>query len=87
MNGRIDTLSKTDQTFTHFATFKPNNNALTSVTITGKVKNGALQNGKAGEVKVYEFIGSGELPQSVYANVNDTKQFNDITKSMKSIKK
>ncbi|EJG5113226.1 fibrinogen-binding adhesin SdrG C-terminal domain-containing protein [Staphylococcus pseudintermedius] len=86
LNGRIDTLSKTDQTFTHFATFKPNNNALTSVTITGKVKNGALQNGKAGEVKVYEFIGSGELPQSVYANVNDTKQFNDITKSMKSIK-
>ncbi|EGQ3767390.1 TPA: fibrinogen-binding adhesin SdrG C-terminal domain-containing protein [Staphylococcus pseudintermedius] len=85
LNGRIDTLSKTDQTFTHFATFKPNNNALTSVTITGKVKNGALQNGKAGEVKVYEFIGSGELPQSVYANVNDTKQFNDITKSMKSI--
>ncbi|MDK4063299.1 Ig-like domain-containing protein [Staphylococcus pseudintermedius] len=86
LNGRIDTLSKTDQTFTHFATFKPNNNALTSVTITGKVKNGALQNGKAGEVKVYEFIGSGELPQSVYANVNDTKQFNDITNSMKSIK-
>ncbi|EJY6935294.1 fibrinogen-binding adhesin SdrG C-terminal domain-containing protein [Staphylococcus pseudintermedius] len=86
LNGRIDTLSKTDQTFTHFATFKPNNNALTSVTITGKVKNGALQNGKVGEVKVYEFIGSGELPQSVYANVNDTKQFNDITNSMKSIK-
>ncbi|MFP5054609.1 SdrD B-like domain-containing protein [Staphylococcus pseudintermedius] len=86
LNGRIDTLSKADQTFTHFATFKPNNNALTSVTITGKVKNGALQNGKAGEVKVYEFIGSGELPQSVYANVNDTKQFNDITNSMKSIK-
>ncbi|EJA1928647.1 fibrinogen-binding adhesin SdrG C-terminal domain-containing protein [Staphylococcus pseudintermedius] len=79
LNGRIDTLSKTDQTFTHFATFKPNNNALTSVTITGKVKNGALQNGKAGEVKVYEFIGSGELPQSVYANINDTQQFNDIT--------
>ncbi|HAR6105854.1 TPA: YSIRK-type signal peptide-containing protein [Staphylococcus pseudintermedius] len=86
LNGRIDTLSKTDQTFTHFATFKPNNNALTSVTITGKVKNGALQNEKNGQVNVYEYIGQGELPQSAYANVNDTKQFNDITKSMKSIK-
>ncbi|EHS7164261.1 fibrinogen-binding adhesin SdrG C-terminal domain-containing protein [Staphylococcus pseudintermedius] len=82
LNGRIDTLSKTDQTFTHFATFKPNNNALTSVTITGKVKNGALQNGKAGEVKIYEFIGSGELPESVYANVNDTSHFNDITSNL-----
>ncbi|EHL7183765.1 fibrinogen-binding adhesin SdrG C-terminal domain-containing protein [Staphylococcus pseudintermedius] len=85
LNGRLDELSKANQTFTHFATFKPKHNKLSSVTIKGKVKNGALQNGKAGEVKVYEFIGSGELPQSVYANVNDTKQFNDITKSMKSI--
>ncbi|HDV6097988.1 TPA: fibrinogen-binding adhesin SdrG C-terminal domain-containing protein, partial [Staphylococcus pseudintermedius] len=86
LNGRLDELSKANQTFTHFATFKPKHNKLSSVTIKGKVKNGVLQNSNNGEVKVYEFIGSGELPQSVYANVNDTKQFNDITKSMKSIK-
>ncbi|HEC2172689.1 TPA: fibrinogen-binding adhesin SdrG C-terminal domain-containing protein [Staphylococcus delphini] len=79
LNGRLDELSKADQSFTHYATFKPNNNKLKSVSLIGTVKNGAKQNGKTGEVKVYEFVGSGELPQSVYANVSDTSQFNDIT--------
>ncbi|HHU6749767.1 TPA: SdrD B-like domain-containing protein [Staphylococcus pseudintermedius] len=79
LNGRLDDLSKADETFTHYATFKPNNNKLKSVSLIGTVRNGAKQNGKAGEVKVYEFVGNGELPQSVYANVNDTSQFNDIT--------
>ncbi|MTV22622.1 SdrD B-like domain-containing protein [Staphylococcus delphini] len=79
LNGRLDELSKADQSFTHYATFNPNNNKLTSVSIVGTVINGAKQNGKPGEVKVYEFVGSGNLPQSVYANVNDTQQFNDIT--------
>ncbi|EJG1232060.1 carboxypeptidase regulatory-like domain-containing protein [Staphylococcus pseudintermedius] len=86
LNGRLDELSKANQTFTHFATFKPKHNKLSSVTIKGKVKNGVLQNSNNGEVKVYEFIGSGELPQSVYANVNDTNQFKDITTSMNSKK-
>ncbi|HEC2145160.1 TPA: fibrinogen-binding adhesin SdrG C-terminal domain-containing protein [Staphylococcus delphini] len=79
LNGRLDELSKADQSFTHYATFNPNNNKLTSVSIIGTIINGAKQNGKPGEVKVYEFVGSGELPKSVYANVNDTQQFNDIT--------
>ncbi|PCF42583.1 SdrD B-like domain-containing protein [Staphylococcus delphini] len=86
LNGRLDELSKANQTFTHFATFKPKHNKLSSVTITGKVKNGVLQNSNNGEVKVYEFIGNGELPQSVYANVNDTNQFKDITSTMNSTK-
>ncbi|WP_214518316.1 SdrD B-like domain-containing protein [Staphylococcus pseudintermedius] len=79
LNGRLDDLSKADQSFTHYATFNPNNNKLTSVSIVGTVINGSRQNGNPGEVKVYEFIGSGNLPQSVYANINDTQQFNDIT--------
>ncbi|HEC2157067.1 hypothetical protein B4W72_01960 [Staphylococcus delphini] len=86
LNGRLDELSKVNQTFTHYATFKPKHNKLSSVTITGKVKNGVLQNSNNGEVKVYEFIGNGELPQSVYANVNDTNQFKDITNTMNSTK-
>ncbi|HEC2191745.1 TPA: fibrinogen-binding adhesin SdrG C-terminal domain-containing protein [Staphylococcus delphini] len=86
LNGRLVELSKANQTFTHFATFKPKHNKLSSVTITGKVKNGVLQNSNNGEVKVYEFIGNGELPQSVYANVNDTNQFKDITNTMNSTK-
>ncbi|HEC2153056.1 TPA: fibrinogen-binding adhesin SdrG C-terminal domain-containing protein [Staphylococcus delphini] len=79
LNGRLDELSKADQSFTHYATFKPNQNELTNVSLKGTVTTGAIENGVAGEVKIYEFIGGGELPQSVYANVSDTSQFNDIT--------
>ncbi|RYR85571.1 hypothetical protein DLS61_01695 [Staphylococcus pseudintermedius] len=86
LNGRLDELSKADQSFTHYAIFKPKHNNLTNVTLRGTVSNNAQQNEKNGQVNVYEYIGQGELPQSAYANVNDTKQFNDITKSMKSIK-
>ncbi|BBH74105.1 MSCRAMM family adhesin SpsD [Staphylococcus pseudintermedius] len=86
LNGRLDELSKADQSFTHYSIFKPKHNNLTNVTLRGTVSNNAQQNEKNGQVNVYEYIGQGELPQSVYANVNDTKQFNDITKSMKSIK-
>ncbi|EGQ2779806.1 YSIRK-type signal peptide-containing protein [Staphylococcus pseudintermedius] len=86
LNGRLDELSKADQSFTHYSIFKPKHNNLTNVTLRGTVSNNAQQNEKNGQVNVYEYIGQGELPQSAYANVNDTKQFNDITKSMKSIK-
>ncbi|MBJ8247417.1 fibrinogen-binding adhesin SdrG C-terminal domain-containing protein [Staphylococcus pseudintermedius] len=86
LNGRLDELSKADQSFTHYAIFKPKHNNLTNVTLRGTVSNNAQQNEKNGQVNVYEYIGQGELPQSAYANVNDTKQFNDITNSMKSIK-
>ncbi|EHA6124718.1 YSIRK-type signal peptide-containing protein, partial [Staphylococcus pseudintermedius] len=86
LNGRLDELSKADQSFTHYATFNPKHNNLTNVTLRGTVSNNAQQNEKNGQVNVYEYISQGELPQSAYANVNDTKQFNDITKSMKSIK-
>ncbi|EGQ2847435.1 LPXTG cell wall anchor domain-containing protein, partial [Staphylococcus pseudintermedius] len=73
---------KADQSFTHYTTFKPSQNELTNVSLKGTVTTGAIENGIAGEVKIYEFIGSGELPESVYANVNDTSHFNDITSNL-----
>ncbi|ENC9086162.1 carboxypeptidase regulatory-like domain-containing protein, partial [Staphylococcus pseudintermedius] len=82
LNGRLDDLSKADQSFTHYTTFKPSQNELTNVSLKGTVTTGAIENGIAGEVKIYEFIGSGELPESVYANVNDTSHFNDITSNL-----
>ncbi|EOE6803170.1 Ig-like domain-containing protein, partial [Staphylococcus pseudintermedius] len=82
LNGRLDDLSKADQSFTHYTTFKPSQNELTNVSLKGTVTTGAMENGIAGEVKIYEFIGSGELPESVYANVNDTSHFNDITSNL-----
>ncbi|EIU0563266.1 fibrinogen-binding adhesin SdrG C-terminal domain-containing protein [Staphylococcus pseudintermedius] len=82
LNGRLDDLSKADQSFTHYTTFKPSQNELTNVSLKGTVTTGAIENGIAGEVKIYEFIGSSELPESVYANVNDTSHFNDITSNL-----
>ncbi|EGQ4033659.1 YSIRK-type signal peptide-containing protein [Staphylococcus pseudintermedius] len=82
LNGRLDDLSKADQSFTHYTTFKPSQNELTNVSLKGTVTTGAIENGIAGEVKIYEFIGSGKLPESVYANVNDTSHFNDITSNL-----
>ncbi len=35
-NGRIDTLNKADGKFSHFAYMKPNNQSLSSVTVTGQ---------------------------------------------------
>ncbi|EMB9381381.1 SdrD B-like domain-containing protein [Staphylococcus pseudintermedius] len=83
LNGRLDELSKADQSFTHYAIFKPKHNNLTNVTLRGTVSNNAQQNEKNGQVKVYEYIGQGELPQSAYANVKDTNQFRDITNSLR----
>ncbi|HAR6363341.1 TPA: YSIRK-type signal peptide-containing protein [Staphylococcus pseudintermedius] len=83
LNGRLDELSKADQSFTHYAIFKPKHNNLTNVTLRGTVSNNAQQNEKNGQVNVYEYIGQGELPQSAYANVKDTNQFRDITNSLR----
>ncbi|HCT0382268.1 TPA: fibrinogen-binding adhesin SdrG C-terminal domain-containing protein [Staphylococcus pseudintermedius] len=82
LNGHLDYLLKADQSFTHYATFKPNKNKLTNVKLTGTVTKGAKQNGKAGEVKVYEYIGQENLPKSGYTNVSLTSQFKDITKDV-----
>ncbi|EGQ2823702.1 YSIRK-type signal peptide-containing protein, partial [Staphylococcus pseudintermedius] len=57
LNGRLDELSKADQSFTHYAIFKPKYNNLTNVTLRGTISNNAQQNEKNGQVKVYEYIG------------------------------
>ena len=59
VNGRIDTLNKADGKFSHFAYVKPNNQSLSSVTVTGQVTSGYKQNANKPTVKVYKHIGSG----------------------------
>ncbi|NGQ47724.1 fibronectin-binding protein, partial [Staphylococcus aureus] len=54
VNGRIDTLNKADGKFSHFAYVKPNNQSLSSVTVTGQVTSGYKQNVKNPTVKVYK---------------------------------
>ncbi|HDP4574586.1 TPA: fibronectin-binding protein FnbB [Staphylococcus aureus] len=79
VNGRIDTLNKEDGKFSHFAYIKPNNRALSSVTVTGQVTSGHKQNANNPTVKVYKHIGSDELAESVYAKLDDANKFEDVT--------
>ena len=79
VNGRIDTLNKADGKFSHFAYVKPNNQSLSSVTVTGQVTSGYKQNAKNPTVKVYKHIGSDELAESVYAKLDDANKFEDVT--------
>ncbi|HEH0467890.1 TPA: fibronectin-binding protein FnbB [Staphylococcus aureus] len=79
VNGRIDTLNKADGKFSHFAYVKPNNQSLTSVTVTGQVTSGYKQNVKNPTVKVYKHIGSDELAESTYAKLDDVSKFEDVT--------
>ncbi len=82
VNGRIDTLNKEGGKFSHFAYVKPNNQSLTSVTVTGQVTSGYKQNANNPTVKVYKHIGSDELAESVYAKLDDTSKFEDVTEKV-----
>ncbi|HEI6416779.1 TPA: fibronectin-binding protein FnbB [Staphylococcus aureus] len=82
VNGRIDTLNKGDGKFSHFAYVKPNNQSLTSVTVTGQVTSGYKQNANNPTVKVYKHIGSDALAESVYAKLDDTSKFEDVTEKV-----
>ncbi|MBE5676225.1 fibronectin-binding protein FnbB [Staphylococcus sp. SS87] len=79
VNGRIDTLNKADGKFSHFAYVKPNDQSLSSVTVTGQVTAGYKQNANNPTVKVYKHVGSDELAESVYAKLDDTSKFEDVT--------
>ncbi|HDZ5604637.1 TPA: fibronectin-binding protein FnbB [Staphylococcus aureus] len=79
VNGRIDTLNKAEGKFSHFAYVKPNNQSLSSVTVTGQVTSGYKQNAKNPTVKVYKHIGSDELAESVYGDLENTMKFQDVT--------
>ncbi|HDJ2900371.1 TPA: fibronectin-binding protein FnbB [Staphylococcus aureus] len=82
VNGRIDTLNKEDGKFSHFAYIKPNNQSLTSVTVTGQVTSGYKQNANKPTVKVYKYIGSDELAESIYAKLDDANKFEDVTEKV-----
>ncbi|HHQ6954209.1 TPA: fibronectin-binding protein FnbB [Staphylococcus aureus] len=79
VNGRIDTLNKEEGKFSHFAYVKPNNQSITSVTVTGQVTKGSKSGASNPTVKVYKHIGSDELAESVYAKLDDASKFEDVT--------
>ncbi|HEG7511416.1 TPA: fibrinogen-binding adhesin SdrG C-terminal domain-containing protein, partial [Staphylococcus aureus] len=85
INGSIETFNKADNKFTHVAYIIPKNGMSTeSATITGTLMKGSNSNGNSPIVKIFEVLESNkELPKSVYANINDTNTFKDVTSQMK----
>ncbi|HDJ1993621.1 fibronectin-binding protein [Staphylococcus aureus] len=79
VNGRIHTLNKQEGRFSHFAYVKPNNQSLSSVTVSGQVTKGNKSGASNPTVKVYKHIGSDELAESVYGDVLDETKFEDVT--------
>ncbi len=84
VNGSIETFDKEKNKFTHVAYIKPiNGNNSDSVTVTGMLTQGSNENGTQPNVKIYEYVGTGNgLPQSVYANTVDSTQLKDVTNQM-----
>ncbi|MDF3204341.1 fibronectin-binding protein FnbB [Staphylococcus aureus] len=82
VNGRIHTLNKEEGKFSHFAYVKPNNQSLSSVTVTGQVTSGYKQDGGNPTVKVYKYTGKEGLAESVFADLSKNDQYEDITSQL-----
>ncbi|SGS40804.1 fibronectin-binding protein FnbB [Staphylococcus aureus] len=82
VNGRIHTLNKEEGKFSHFAYIKPNNQSLSSVTVTGQVTSGYRQDGGNPTVKVYKYTGKEGLAESVFADLSKNDQYEDITSQL-----
>ncbi|MBU7112185.1 fibrinogen-binding adhesin SdrG C-terminal domain-containing protein, partial [Staphylococcus aureus] len=82
VNGRITLLDKENSKIHHLAYINPKKSDMTSITINGFFAKGGLYTGNVPTVKVYEYLRSDELPESVYANTNDQEKFKDVTNDM-----
>ncbi|HDG5453250.1 fibronectin-binding protein FnbB [Staphylococcus aureus] len=82
VNGRITLLDKDNSKIHHLAYINPKKSDMTSITINGFFAKGGLYTGNVPTVKVYEYLRSDELPESVYANTNDQEKFKDVTNDM-----
>ncbi|WP_337127807.1 fibrinogen-binding adhesin SdrG C-terminal domain-containing protein, partial [Staphylococcus aureus] len=78
VNGRITLLDKENSKIHHLAYINPKKSDMTSITINGFFAKGGLYTGNVPTVKVYEYLRSDELPESVYANTNDQEKFKDV---------
>ncbi|HDJ5089655.1 TPA: fibronectin-binding protein FnbB [Staphylococcus aureus] len=82
VNGRITLLDKQNNKIHHLAYINPKKSEMTSITINGFFAKGGLSTESTPTVKVYEYLGSDELPESIYANTNDQEKFKDVTNDM-----
>ncbi|WP_198649586.1 fibrinogen-binding adhesin SdrG C-terminal domain-containing protein [Staphylococcus agnetis] len=78
INGFIEYLDKNKNTFKHIAYVNPGKYTVNSTTLSGQVTSGAPTTNQP-TVKIYEYIGTGSLNQSVYVDTTNTLNFKDVT--------
>ncbi|UEX90845.1 fibrinogen-binding adhesin SdrG C-terminal domain-containing protein [Staphylococcus ratti] len=78
INGSIEYINKDNHTFKHIAYVNPAYLTVNDATLIGNVTNGGAQTSQP-SVKIFEYIGTGTLNQSVYADTTDTQQFKDVS--------
>lgn len=80
INGRMDTLNKENNTFSHYIYINPTKQSMKNVEITGTFVKGKPTGESQPTIKIYKYLNNKALPQSVYSNFN-SKDFEDVTKS------
>ncbi|MCO4347765.1 fibrinogen-binding adhesin SdrG C-terminal domain-containing protein [Staphylococcus agnetis] len=78
INGSIEYLDKNTNTFKHIAYVNPGKYTVNTPTLRGQVTSGAPTTNQP-TVKIYEYIGTGSLNQSVYVDTTNTLNFKDVT--------
>ncbi|PTH31053.1 hypothetical protein BU586_04365 [Staphylococcus agnetis] len=78
INGSIEYLDKNKNTFKHIAYVNPGKYTVNTPTLRGQVTSGAPTTNQP-TVKIYEYIGTGSLNQSVYVDTTNTLNFKDVT--------
>ncbi|SUK16488.1 LPXTG family cell wall anchor protein [Staphylococcus agnetis] len=80
INGRMVTLNKENNSFSHYIYINPTKQSMKNVEITGTFVKGKPTGESQPTIKIYKYLNNKALPQSVYSNFN-SKDFEDVTKS------
>ncbi|WP_141755908.1 fibrinogen-binding adhesin SdrG C-terminal domain-containing protein, partial [Staphylococcus sp. HMSC065E08] len=83
VNGIMENLDKDNNKFTHISVVNPKGYNIQYPIIHGKVLKGAPSSNKQANVKIYEYIGKENLPQSLSVNFSNTNLFKEISKNLK----
>ncbi|WP_274316405.1 fibrinogen-binding adhesin SdrG C-terminal domain-containing protein [Staphylococcus hyicus] len=82
INGSIEYLDKNKNTFKHIAYVNPSKNTVYNSRLTGNIMNGAPTTNQP-TVKIYKYLGTESLNQSVYVDTNNSSMFKDVTSDFK----
>ncbi|UXU03818.1 Ig-like domain-containing protein [Staphylococcus aureus] len=82
VNGSFEKLDKENKTFTHVAYINPRGNVINEASAYGRVLSG-MSGTKPKNINIYEYIGSGNPPQSVYLDRSNSSLWKEVTENFK----